>query len=648
MKDNIKSKVTNPSKNFKKINKNKNGKKFKEESKDFVFRNNVKINKLTSNYYSISRQLKQNRIGKPKNCISKDKSNEFDKSADVFISNKLILNKITDSFSISNSKKIGRDLPSNINPQNLKSETIRNSKKKESKKHNTVRSTNFAIKRNLNKSLIIQMHNKNSTLLKSDISKIINKNNISNKNIVKKYFNNNKSFNLKKNNTINKLAPKYLNFTSDDIIYENPDVTDFKVDDSKINNNLKKNKISKHLTNMYPLRVNKIHIKNNLTDNSKIIQKSARAVSKKPTEKEKENKLKKLNRRNFGEVQKYTKKTAAFFTKKNKLKNDNLVNEIRDILKPQKQKIIHVKTNADLFNNNAKIINRNTINRNYTNLYDNCQNNKINEKRIKKKNNLITRTITYQNFYNPKIKENTIKVNNLIKNQHKKPKNHINKNLISNRTKNNLIKKNNIIQESRRSFILSKSRGRNDLINNKERNIKSKKNNLRKLNKSIDVIQQIKKKLDNDNNDIYELIRSKSTEKKTDERDLNITKVNDTINDEENIYTILYCEEKNLDENKIDKFDEVNSIVRFIEFGLVPISQISIFSVENSKYKDYLQKFEKIFKKDVLEKKMENKKENNFGKNKENILFSDKTERTKDNSAQKINININARYIGNK
>ena len=100
--------------------------------------------------------------------------------------------------------------------------------------------------------------------------------------------------------------------------------------------------------------------------------------------------------------------------------------------------MVRVKTNDDLFNNDDKIKNRKQLNRNYTNLYDKYQNKKNNEKKIKKKKNIITRTVTYQNFNCPNIKEN-----NHIKNPNIKSKNHTNKILKPNKTKSDLNKKNN-------------------------------------------------------------------------------------------------------------------------------------------------------------------------------------------------------------
>ena len=639
------NKIANSSNNLRKVNKkkNKNGKISKEESEELIFKNKTKVNNLASNYYNASRQIKQNKIVKPKNRTLKDISTDLDKSANIIKSNKLTLNKITDPSSTSNSKKTSRNLPLNMKQQNLKNEFIKNAKN-ENEKHNSIKSKNFEVNTSLNKSLVVQTQRKNSARVKSEISIKNSNNNSSNKNIIKKNYN--KSYNLKKNKTNNKLIPKYLNLTNDDIIYEDPETTDFKVNDPKIKkNNLKKNIISKHLSHMNLLNVNKIHIKNNLTDDSKIIQKSTRAVSKKPTEKEKENKLKKLNRRNFGEVQKYTKKTAAFIARENAIKNEKLLHEIHNKLESQRPKMVRVKTNDDLFNNDDKIKNRKQLNRNYTNLYDKYQNKKNNEKKIKKKKNIITRTVTYQNFNCPNIKEN-----NHIKNPNIKSKNHTNKILKPNKTKSDLNKKNNFNfnRVPRKSNILPETRGRSALINNKDKNNKSKNNNLRKSNKSIDIPHNKKEENDNNEYDIYELIRSKSTRSKNEEIEINIDNINDIGNDEEDIDTILYCEEKNLDESKIDKFDEVNSIVRYIDFDLVPISQISIFSVNSSKYNNYSQKFEEKFKKDFLEKKKDDKKENNLDQNEEKILFSDKSERTKDNSAQKISINSSNQYVENK
>jgi hypothetical protein len=85
-----------------------------------------------------------------------------------------------------------------------------------------------------------------------------------------------------------------------------------------------------------------------------------RAYSRKPTERERQQKLNKLNKNSFGAVAKYTKKTAPYL----KRERDRKENAKNNIMNKPTNKIQRTKTNYSLISKGNKIINNIKKNKN--------------------------------------------------------------------------------------------------------------------------------------------------------------------------------------------------------------------------------------------------------------------------------------------
>ena len=588
--------------------------KIASNSKNDAFLLKLKNINLVSNYLKTSNLIQKRKTKNHNFSSSKDLSSDKDSS-----SLSLLLNNTT--YTINNehsSKKFPKP------KKNIKF-SFRKIEKDIIEKHSSrIKSTDLRKSTKINKSLIIPSHtkktNENKTLYQKD---------------------NNTKINFKKHNTNNILKNlQYFNISNDDIIYEDPETTE-----RGINNNMNVNEkpISKNLSNM---NFNNIKQKNCKKINN-------RGSSRKRSETAKYKKLNKFNNPRFGEVEKYTKKNAPFIMKNKKLDSYRL-----------KCKIWKTKTNEDLFptKDNLEITeiynkyliknkkNENELNNTYTNIYENNKSKNLKQRNInikkKRSNDIVYRTVacinscdknkTDKNTINEKQKLNMkLSNNNEIKLRNKFYKYPIFSNKNRYQNQKNIIKK----------FRFSKSKEKNISIEN-ENGRNQKKNFQRKKNVSVDTQKNIKKKENariSNASDIIDTdtIRSKSNGKK---KDINIEKIKNVENHEDNINIedILYNSEKSFDENKIDKFDELETIVRLIDFGTVSYAQIGIFSVVNNKYNNFIKEFDLRFKRDVKNfKKNKNNKEaskKNGKNNAKNILFNERSKKMNNNSTHKTRI----------
>ena len=596
---------------LKKETKNPQIPKISSSSKNDAFLLKLKNINLVANYLKNSKQIQQRKIKNQNFSFSKELSSDTDKSSFSLLLNKTI-NTTKNETSFKKFPKQKKSIKSSF--RKIEKDIF------EKRSSSRIKSSNFQKITKTNKTLIIPVHPKKSN---------------DTKNIKQPTKNDKNKINFKKHNTNNILNNlQYFNISNDDIIYEDPETTE-----RGINNNINCNEkpISKNLSN-----VNLSNIKQKI---SKIA--TNRESSRKHSETEREKKRKKFNNPKFGEVEKYTKKNATFIQKNKKLDSYRL-----------KCKIWKTKTNEDLFSTDdnteiTEIYDKNLmknkkfdseLNNAYTNIYENYkrknskQRNKISNNK-KNNNDIVYRTVACVNFYRQnKPDKNAINNKQKIKpklsnNNEIKPRNKFFKcPIFSNKNRNQ--KQKNI----RKKFCFSKSKEKNTFI--EKENKKNKKKSLpKKKNASVDIQKNIKKKETtrkaSNVSDIIDTIRSISNEKR---KDVNIKKIQIVENNEDNINVddILYGIEKNLDESKIDKFDELETIIRFIDFGTVSFTQIGIFSVVNNKYNNFIKEFDSRFNKSIINLKENkiNREEKNKGKIMKATLNA-KSERTNNSSSHK-------------
>ena len=188
-----------------------------------------------------------------------------------------------------------------------------------------------------------------------------------------------------------------------------------------------------------------------------------RAYSRKPTERERQQKLNKLNKNSFGAVAKYTKKTAPYL----KRERDRKENAKNNIMNKPTNKIQRTKTNYSLISKGNKIINNIIKNKN-----DNFKNidwsnrnlpelQKIN-KRFNNNNQKFSNL--YDKYKNKKEKE---KENNALKDKTNK---------IGNRIDNPMFKtltfKSVLINNKSNIKLKNKNKNKKFELNNKNRNMR--------------------------------------------------------------------------------------------------------------------------------------------------------------------------------
>ena len=319
-----------------------------------------------------------------------------------------------------------------------------------------------------------------------------------------------------------------------------------------------------------------------------------------------------------------------------------------------------ITLNNSVDNNNAKrlSLNRNSL---VENKLDN-RNNSVNKSQNFKMDKGNTYILNYNSFIdknnNEANKENKSKINKKYKNEQQIK-------TIDNRTRNNYLNnKNNNIYNYNRKYISSKGIDNTNKINrtelfqnrgnsnniiecyvSKEKNKKPKQNpplskNLKKLN-ILSLIQENNQKIRDYNirkqRQFHSFVETDSFNK-----NYNNKNVYETID------YILYPENYKIkdDLNVLDNFDDMNTIIKKINFDNIDVNSNSIFTVndkqetekksdKNVLYTKYGEKFNNLFDKKFLNKNNNvSSATQNKIKNNHNLYYSKQSGSTKDSNRQ--------------
>jgi hypothetical protein len=380
-----------------------------------------------------------------------------------------------------------------------------------------------------------------------------------------------------------------------------------------------------------------------------------RAFSRKATERERQNKLNKLNKDSFGAIEKYKKKSTQFVKRENNYNNKN------NLIKPKNNKIFRTKTNYNPvkninMNNNKKPfqnkdgLKRGSINitfrrSNYNGIKPNINNKKNDKKEIKnsikekvyrnkiqtKDKNKLNKSMTKYNKNTDKKAKNNLTSKNEIKRRHTLSsilpipklttgkcvvslKNQSNKNIIRINKSNKIINKNNNKIDNKKlnkSFIQTKK-----IIKPKQKVDKNKNNVIKKNVKKDESESESSDEEDENDFDIYAMIRSKSCVKRDNNKKKNILfdnsdeseKKNSESEEGDDIESVLYGKQpKNLLMNiDNDDVEDKNSIVKCLDFDEIFLTSTSMFTEnieKNNLYNKYIQQFDEIFNKTILKRK---------------------------------------------
>ena len=585
----------------------------------------------------------------------------------------------------------------NAKQNKLKNSTFRYSFAKEPDKKNQITS----IKKTLNKTLEPNTYKNSIKNNNNNQNKLLKRNSL--------YLNNNKEankINIQKNNMVRKSM--ILNKNNDNKFIKPPDKRKSLVLQKNKNSiRINKDKSNTILEEILEKNEDKKDIPNNENneENNKQIKNNdyKRAYSRKPTERERQKKLNKLNKNSFGEVEKYTKKAIPFFKRDKKENKNNITNNI----KQKNPKLFRTKTNNNFSKIENKIVNNSIKNKNNfqdwsnrnlpeikkinlkhnhnritTNLYDKYNNknkNLLKEKNNKienRKNNPIFQTITSKfkslNYKsNIKAKNSNAKMNQKLGFNNKNKKiNHTNsiilkpkpsnrgKSALTMRTEKNKISKNYINNNNKKDNNINsiKNKSINKSFNKNQEKEEEKKNinnkNITNLKIKNDENESSEDEDDENDFDIYQMIRSKSCNKR------NLNKNSDSDDSEESeekvseenddIESILYGKEqrqifKNIGE---DNFEDTDSVVKYIDFDEVFLTSHNIFSEnieKNNLYSKYIQKFDEIFDKVILKIKEKKsliiKKSKLDNKEEKETQILNQSEATKDDDSSNKNFN---------
>ena len=363
-------------------------------------------------------------------------------------------------------------------------------------------------------------------------------------------------------------------------------------------------------------------------------EENKRGYSRKKTEKEIQNRINQMNKNSFGKINKYEKKSKNYINNQNKVQTDN-ENKIKNI---HKNRFNRVKTLGELRKKNAdnlsvkkeknsnidyNISNANKESKNYTNLYD---------KYIDKFMEKIKRLSAYNNYRDEKdLKYNKNNIN-------KKNKNRNNRN-------KSIIRQHNFQRTLTCKKIETKNKNR-DITKAETLRDKTDKRNYRKIGKSIEEKTNINKR--NKSN----LSKSKSSNniklKENKKRSKSVVKIQEKkekIEKEENekdgIDDVLYGE---IDDKEEEPVEDVDSVVRAMDFGHIKLFSKNIFSIEfNDKYKKYSEKFDEIFNKIIIsnnQRKSVNNNDKNENDNYNNISNIQSEKTTDSFKKNKINMSF--------
>lgn len=355
-----------------------------------------------------------------------------------------------------------------------------------------------------------------------------------------------------------------------------------------------------------------------------------RAYSKKRTEKEIQNKINKMNKASFGKVNKYEKKSKNYINNSKRMKQNNNNNNDLVNKKEHNNRFNRVKTVGHLRKSNVDEMNitKEKINKEESSKH---QNKHMNDKDKKNYTNLYDK---YLNKFKDKISKNQNNKNYKDEIENKTKETQRNKNLNLNINKKHNFRKNlTCVMLEKRNNNKSTYRKNRDYSRGEILKEKTDKRDYRISGKSIDnrnynrsknkrkatvVVHHGSKK----ESEVKNKVRSKSVVKLADRKNL----IKKDIEDEYDIETILYGEIKPSKDE--DPFDDVDSVVKKIDFDSVNLNTKNIFIDKNEKYKIYSNNFDNFFDKLVKNKNID-KKEKNTGSNSISENTSDSSKKIK-------------------
>ena len=355
-----------------------------------------------------------------------------------------------------------------------------------------------------------------------------------------------------------------------------------------------------------------------------------RAYSKKRTEKEIQNKINKMNKASFGKVNKYEKKSKNYINNSKRMKQNNNNNNDLVNKKEHNNRFNRVKTVGHLRKSNVDEMNitKEKINKEESSKH---QNKHMNDKDKKNYTNLYDK---YLNKFKDKISKNQNNKNYKDEIENKTKETQRNKNLNLNINKKHNFRKNlTCVMLEKRNNNKSTYRKNRDYSRGEILKEKTDKRDYRISGKSIDnrnynrsknkrkatvVVHHGSKK----ESEVKNKVRSKSVVKLADRKNL----IKKDVEDEYDIETILYGEIKPSKDE--DPFDDVDSVVKKIDFDSVNLNTKNIFIDENEKYKIYSNNFDNFFNKLVKNKNID-KKEKNIGSNSISENTSDSSKKIK-------------------
>ena len=355
-----------------------------------------------------------------------------------------------------------------------------------------------------------------------------------------------------------------------------------------------------------------------------------RAYSKKRTEKEIQNKINKMNKASFGKVNKYEKKSKNYINNSKRMKQNNNNNNDLVNKKEHNNRFNRVKTVGHLRKSNVDEMNitKEKINKEESSKH---QNKHMNDKNKKNYTNLYDK---YLNKFKDKISKNQNNKNYKDEIENKTKETQRNKNLNLNINKKHNFRKNlTCVMLEKRNNNKSTYRKNRDYSRGEILKEKTDKRDYRISGKSIDnrnynrsknkrkatvVVHHGSKK----ESEVKNKVRSKSVVKLADRKNL----IKKDIEDEYDIETILYGEIKPSKDE--DPFDDVDSVVKKIDFDSVNLNTKNIFIDKNEKYKIYSNNFDNFFDKLVKNKNID-KKEKNTGSNSISENTSDSSKKIK-------------------
>ena len=355
-----------------------------------------------------------------------------------------------------------------------------------------------------------------------------------------------------------------------------------------------------------------------------------RAYSKKRTEKEIQNKINKMNKASFGKVNKYEKKSKNYINNSKRMKQNNNNNNDLVNKKEHNNRFNRVKTVGHLRKSNVDEMNitKEKINKEESSKH---QNKHMNDKDKKNYTNLYDK---YLNKFKDKISKNQNNKNYKDEIENKTKETQRNKNINLNINKKINFRKNlTCVMLEKRNNNKSTYRKNRDYSRGEILKEKTDKRDYRISGKSIDnrnynrsknkrkatvVVHHGSKK----ESEVKNKVRSKSVVKLADRKNL----IKKDVEDEYDIETILYGEIKPSKDE--DPFDDVDSVVKKIDFDSVNLNTKNIFIDENEKYKIYSNNFDNFFDKLVKNKNID-KKEKNIGSNSISENTSDSSKKIK-------------------